>query len=621
MLQVHGLAKSFGGQTIFEDISFLLSKGEKVGLVGRNGSGKSTLFKVLIGTESHDSGQVQVPKNYKIGHLEQHISFSKTTVLEECVQDLSEHEKFDNYKVEKILFGLGFSAEDMQKSPTSFSGGYQIRINLAKTLVKAPDLLLLDEPTNYLDIISIRWLRSFLRNFAGEVIIITHDREFMDSVSTHTMGINRKSVKKVKGQTEKYYQQLLMDDEIYEKTRANLDRKKQHLESFVDKFRAKASKATQAQSKIKQLQKMEQLDELEKGGHIGLKFKYEKCPGKIILEIEHYTFDYNKNIQSSNQSKTLTQTPMINDFSMQLGRNEKIAIIGKNGKGKSTLLNLIADELKPWQGTKKTHPAIKQGLFGQTNIQRLHLNHSIIEEIQATNTNLTNSEVRAICGAMMFEGDLAKKQISVLSGGEKSRVLLGKILAYPTNILLLDEPTNHLDMETIDALTDQIKNYPGAVIVVTHSEALLRNIAEKLIIFHRGGVEYFNGRYDEFLEKIGWEDEAVMGTPKKKKVDRKELKRLRADLILEKSRALGPLKKKLVKLENNIEQWEQEKDKTNEDLIVASENSDGKEIEKLSQQLSFLDGELEKGYLLYEEITQTIDTEENIYQSKLTELE
>jgi len=307
---------------------------------------------------------------------------------------------------------------------------------------------------------------------------------------------------------------------------------------------------------------------------------------------------------------------------MSLGRNEKIAIIGKNGKGKSTLLNLLAGELEPWSGSKKTHPLIKLGLFGQTNIQRLHENNTVIEEIQAVDTDMNFSEVRGICGAMMFEGDLAKKCISVLSGGEKSRVLLGKILAHATNILLLDEPTNHLDMETIDAFTDEIKKYPGAVIIVTHSEALLRKLATKLIIFHQNKVEYFDGGYDDFLEKIGWENEqAGQSTLVLPKLGRKELKRKRQNLILEKSRAVNPLKKNQEKLELNIENWEQEKIKINDELITASQNSEGQKIEELSKNLNKIEVELEKGYSLYEEITLDIEKLEFQYNSKLEDPE
>ena len=234
MIQLSNIQKQFAGQVLFKDLSFNLGSRERIGLVGRNGSGKSTLFAMILGKLSPDGGEVSIPKNYKIGNLEQHIEFTKKTVLDECIQVLSGDAQFDFYKAEKILFGLGFTENDLEQDPHSFSGGYQIRINLCKALLTEPTLLLLDEPTNYLDIISLRWLRQFLRSFAGEVILITHDRNFMNSVTTHTMGIYRKKLKKVKGSTDKFYEQMIIEDEIHEKTRQNQEKKRAHLESFVD---------------------------------------------------------------------------------------------------------------------------------------------------------------------------------------------------------------------------------------------------------------------------------------------------------------------------------------------------------------------------------------------------
>ena len=263
MIQINNLSKQFAGQVLFEDLNFNLHSGERVGLVGRNGSGKSTLFKIILGQLSSDTGEVVIPKNYRISHLEQHIKFSKETVLEECIQYLPAEFQYEYFRAEKILSGLGFTPEDFHKNPKDFSGGYQIRINLCKALLVDPNLLLLDEPTNYLDIISLRWLKNFLNKFPGEVIIITHDRSFMDSVTNHTMGIYRYSLKKIKGSTHKYYEQLKIDEEIYEKTRLNQERKVADLEGFIERFGAKASKAKQAQSKMKQLEKIDVLDKLD----------------------------------------------------------------------------------------------------------------------------------------------------------------------------------------------------------------------------------------------------------------------------------------------------------------------------------------------------------------------
>jgi ATP-binding cassette, subfamily F, member 3 len=497
MIQLSSISKHFGLQVLFQDLNLLIGKRERIGFVGRNGSGKSTLFKIILAEITADSGEVVIPKGYKIGALDQHINFTKATVLEECCQVLSEDEQYDWWKAEKILFGLGFSDADLDKDPKSFSGGFQVRINLTKALVQNPNLLLLDEPTNYLDIVSLRWLRGFLRAFKGEVLLITHDKVFMDSVSTHTIGISRKRLSKYIGNTTKFYQQLSISDEMYEQTRITQEKKKKELQGFVDRFGAKASKAAQAQSRAKQIEKMGTIEKLDTENNLGFTFHYKDCPGKVILEAIDLSFSY-----SGKEEEDLFK-----NFSINIGRNDRIGIIGKNGKGKSTLLNVFAGELKSRTGEIKNHPSLSMGHFGQTNIERLDQNSTIIAEISSSNHDLGIGQVRQICGTMMFANELAKKKVSILSGGEKSRVMLGKILAKKSNLLLLDEPTNHLDMESIETLSQEIIKFPGAVILVTHSELLLRSSVNKLIIFHEGRAEYFDGTYDEFLEKIGWESE------------------------------------------------------------------------------------------------------------------
>jgi ATP-binding cassette subfamily F protein 3 len=547
MIQVKDLSKHFGEQVLFDQVSFQVGSRERIGLVGRNGSGKSTLFKIILNEITSDGGEVTIPKGYKIGALEQHIHFTKSTVLEECTQVLNA-EDYNEFEAEKILFGLGFDDEALGRDPKSFSGGYQIRINLAKVLLRQPDLLLLDEPTNYLDIVSMRWLRQFLKNFSGEIMLITHDRDFMDDVVTHTMGLHRRKLKKFKGDTVKFYERIIEEEQLYEKTRENLDKKKKEMEAFIERFKAKASKAKQAQSRVKQLSKMDSMEKLSNEDSLGFKFRYIDCPSKTIAEIKHLAFSYEEK----------KETALFHNVTFTLGKNDRIAIIGKNGKGKSTLLNAIAGINAPLEGKVSFHPAVKIGHFGQTNINRLNIENTIINEIQSENGDLSISNVRNICGTMMFEGDMAQKKIKVLSGGERARVLLGKILAKQCNLLLLDEPTNHLDMESIESITEEISNFPGAVIVVTHSEIMLRNIATKLIIFHNGNAEFFDGSYDEFLEKIGWETEE--SKPRKSKLSEKEIKQKKSELVIERAKKTKPLKEEIELIENEIT--------TNENLLV-----------------------------------------------------
>jgi len=573
VIQANQLTKGFGTQVLFENISFNMTRGERVGLVGRNGSGKTTLFKIILGEEHADSGEIIYPKNYSIGTLKQHLHFTEKTILAECSLALKKEEEFDTYKVEKMLHGLGFKTEDFQRPPSDFSGGYQIRLNLAKVLLGNPDCLLLDEPTNYLDIVSLRWLTRFLRNFPGEVIIITHDRGFMDSVTTHTMGIWRQKLVKIKGDSTKYHQQIVLEEEVYEKTRQNTEKKRKELEEFVARFKAKASKAAQAQSRMKLLEKLPEHEALAMMATLDFEFNYKECPGKVLVEVKDLSFGYNENL-------------LIEDLSFTVLRNDKIAIIGKNGKGKSTLLNLIARELTPVSGSISGNVNLLMGHFGQTNINRLTMENTIEEEIASADPTLGRERVRSIAGVMMFSGDLAKKKIKVLSGGERARVLLGKLLAKPTNLLLLDEPTNHLDQDSVDALSQELQNYPGAVIIVTHSEGMLREVATKLVVFHHDHVEYFPQNYDDFLAKIGWEEEEPVKIEKpKEKISREEQRRLRQEIILERSKILSPLKNKMETLEKGIMKAEEEARILEESLISKPEPEGFKKLGVLKKKI------------------------------------
>ncbi|MCB0355807.1 MAG: ATP-binding cassette domain-containing protein [Bdellovibrionales bacterium] len=595
MIQAFNLTKSFGNRLLFENLTFAIGKGDRVGLVGRNGSGKSTLVKIIIGLEQADDGHISQPQNYKIGHLEQHIRFTEKTLLEECIKSLPKELEHDHYRAEKILFGLGFNDEDLTRSPTEFSGGYQLRINLTKCLLQQPDLLVLDEPTNYLDILSLQWMKGFLRNFPGEILIITHDRDFMDDVTTHTMGIHRKNLLKVVGSTDKYYEQLAANEEIYEKTRANQERKLEQMQRFVERFRAKASKATQAQSVAKRIAKLSLLSQLESDQIMGFRFNYKDSPAKRFLEVHHLSFGF-----SSDQI-------LFKDLNFDVKAEDRIAVIGKNGKGKSTLLNVLSGKLIPLAGEFKFHPSTKVGYYQQTHRKDLHPDYSIDEEIQSANIELGTAEVRSICGAMMFPGDDAKKKIGILSGGEQSRVLLGKVLAQPSNFLLLDEPTNHLDMEAIEVITEEIDAFPGPVIIVSHSEKLLKQLANKLIVFHHNQCEIFNGSYEEFVEKIGWSEESPKAKTKNK-IDKKEIKRLKAEIVQKRSKELNPLKQQSSQLELQIGQIDDQlQTKNNQVMNLIAANAEGNDLQNIYKEIGQLQIQQEQCYSQLEDVLKQID--------------
>ena len=574
MIQLQEISKSFGQRILFKDVNIVLGPKERVGLVGRNGMGKSTLFKIIQGEESSDSGEVSVPRNYRLGALEQHLEFTGSTILEEVIQALPEEHIYDHWRGEKILFGLGFGEEDLGRAPSEFSGGYQIRVKLAKVLVSSPNLLLLDEPTNYLDIVSLNWLAQFLKDFPGEVLMITHDRGFMNKVCTHIMGIHRQRVKKIKGDTNKYYEQLVTDEEVYEQTRLNQERKKKELENFIERFSAKASKARQANSKKKIIDKMDEIETLEELPELSFSFHYKDIPSKFPMEIKDLCFGYDP------------EDPLFKNLSFSVGKNDRIGIIGKNGKGKSTLLNVLAGELTAQTGSIWSAPGVAMGHFGQTNVERLHPDNNIIQEIMGANDNLSMTAVRGLCGAMMFPGDDAEKTINVLSGGEKARVMLGKILATPSNILMLDEPTNHLDMESIEVLTSEIKKFEGVVFVVTHSELLLSEVVNKLIVFRDGKASLFEGTYQDFLEKIGWESEETkvdspVESPKKEKPKKVEGQSKKP------TRPMEEVEEEIIKLEALIEKYEQ---------ICQEKSFAGEDITELSKTLSQLQEKVEEKF-------------------------
>ena len=566
MLQINNVSLSFGAQTLLDDISFTVHGGERIGLVGRNGSGKTTLFKLITGEIEPDCGRIALPKNYTVGYLKQHLEFSESTVLSEACLGLKADEKDQVWKAEKILGGLGFSEDEFYKSPAEFSGGFQVRLNLAKILLAEPHLLLLDEPTNYLDILSIRWLTRFLQRWGNELMIITHDRDFMNSITTHTVAIHRQKIKKVEGDTIKLFEQIVVEEEVYEKTRSKDQKKRAETMEFINRFRASAARGSLVQSRIKALEKMGAKKELAKVTELGFKFNAAEFNAQYLMGFKNVTFGYTP------------ERILIEDLSIDIGKKDRICVVGKNGKGKSTLLRLLAQELAPLAGEVAPHPNCRIGYFGQTNIERLHPKLTIEQEFIKLRPDMNYTDIRRACGAMMFSGDLALKKISVLSGGEKSRVSLGKILLSPTNLLLLDEPTNHLDVESCDSMIAALDEFSGAVAIVTHSEMILHHLANRLIVFNEDRAFVFEGTYQDFLDRIGWEEDAKQP----KKVKRADIpKKLQTTLEADYNKKHKALHDKIAKIEKRIDDEELVLEEINLRLAEAAVNANGGEIQKL----------------------------------------
>jgi len=531
---------------------------------------------------------------------------------------LLDEQRDHHWKAEKILAGLGFCTDDLKRPPEEFSGGLQVRLNLAKVLLSEPDMLLLDEPTNYLDITSIRWVERFLMKWPRELMLITHDRGLMDKVITHTFGIHRRKIRKLAGNTEKYYAQIAQDEEIFEKTRMNDTRRRKEIEQFINRFRAKARLANLVQSRIKTLTKMGKKEKLETLNT--LDFSFKSCPfhKKNVMRIRNASFSYDP------------KKSLVKNLNLTVNARERICVVGDNGKGKTTLLKLLSGVLRPQTGEIVWSPTVIKGFFEQTNVKNLVDTRTVEEEILFSHPEVDRQLARNICGAMMFEGNAALKKVGVLSGGEKSRVMLGKLLVTPLNLLLLDEPTNHLDMESCDAMLAAIDNFDGTVIMVTHNEMFLHALAERLIVFQNDGAYVFEGSYQEFLDKEGWKREGQVSGPegvsgdKEKacfKLTKKEIRRRRSKFINERAKVLNPLEQRILKAENTIVKHEKRIDELTAAMQAASQARDGDKIAALSQSIHSSRSVIDKLFDELEQSTTAFEQKKAVFEKKLEEIE
>ncbi|MCJ7612070.1 MAG: ATP-binding cassette domain-containing protein, partial [Candidatus Aminicenantes bacterium] len=454
-----------------------------------------------------------------------------------------------------------------------------------KVLLDEHSLLLLDEPNNFLDITSIRWLARFLSAWPGELMLITHDRGFMDRVVTHILGLHRQNARKIHGDTAKYYAQIALEEETYEKTRINDERKRKEMEQFIDKFRASAQLTGLVESRKKTLAKLGKMEKLQKITALDFSFNVKLYHGKYVMSVEDLRFGFDK------------QKPLIKGLNITVGSRDRVFVVGPNGRGKTTLLKLMAGALEPDAGAVGIPLNVSAGYYEQTNIRTLTDDNTVLEEVTSAVPDKDPKRGRYLCGTMMFEGGDAMKKISVLSGGEKSRVLLAKILAAPVNLLLLDEPTNHLDLESSDALMSAIDEFEGAVVMVTHNEMFLNALAERLIIFQGEGVMVYEGGYERFLEKVGWSDEKNMmtgsGRPEagraeprpaeKQKLGSKELRRLRSHLLAERAAACKHLEQRVAAIEQSLLHDEEDLDRMNREAAEASAARNSVRVVELSK--------------------------------------
>ncbi|MEO0571396.1 MAG: ABC-F family ATP-binding cassette domain-containing protein [Bacteroidota bacterium] len=621
MLNIHNLGVSFGGENLLEEISFRLNPGDKIGLIGKNGAGKSTLLRLLSNEMPSDTGVIAADKEVKIGFLKQDIDFEKgRNVLQEAHQafkeikqlefqleninqQLVEREDYEseaynqlmvdlndvthryeilggyNYQgdTEKVLLGLGFKRGDFESRTETFSGGWRMRIELAKLLLQNNDVLLLDEPTNHLDIESIIWLEQFLKNYAGAVVIVSHDKMFLDNVTNRTIEI---SLGRIYDYNTPYSKYLVLRKEMREQqlsAQKNQEREIQQAERLIEKFRAKSTKASMAQSLIKKLDKMERIEVDEEDNSVmNVRFPISIQPGKVVIEGKDLGKDYGEN-------------KVLSAVDLMVERASKIAFVGQNGQGKTTLAKMIVGELEH-RGELKLGHNVQLGYFAQNQADYLEENKTI-HNLMLDAANETNrTKVRDILGSFLFRGDEVDKQIKVLSGGERNRLALAKMLLQPFNVLVMDEPTNHLDIKSKNVLKQALKSFEGTLILVSHDRDFLQGLTEKVYEFRDGEVKEFLGDIDDYLEQRNAMDfRAIEKRSQKGQGKNAEKKGKNANGYQEQKR-LKSIKNKLGSIEKKITVLEDEIGEMDHKLLM--------EYEKTAADPSFFDNYHEKKELL-----------------------
>ena len=596
MFNAHNISVSFGGETLFDQISFRLAKGDHVGLIGKNGAGKSTLLKLMTLKNQPTSGSFALEKNCKIGYLPQDLDFNNgRSVLEEAylafeeikkvevrqeeihkiieettdfesssyMEVLDELNELNNHfemiggyhyqsQTEKILLGLGFTMNDLNASTDTFSGGWRMRIELAKLLLKDNDILLLDEPTNHLDIESIIWLEQFLKKFKGALVMVSHDRMFLDQITNRTIEILHQRIFDFKKPYSKYMEIRKELREQQQAAQKNQEKQIQQTEKLIERFRAKASKASMAQSLIKKLDKIDRIEiEPEQNRKIKFEFSISHQPGRIILEAKDI-------------SKSFGDKHVLNSVNIDIERGEKIAFVGQNGQGKSTLAKILVGELES-KGKVRLGHNVQIGYFAQNQSTYLDGKKTVLESAEDSATPENRIKVRDLLGAFLFPGDAVDKKVHVLSGGERNRLALCKLLLQPFNVLVMDEPTNHLDIASKNVLKEALKKFKGTLILVSHDRDFVQGLCEKVISFKQREVKTFLGDINAYLE-----DQKFSSIKELEKKSKDQIKKpiKEKENSYERQKEIRGAQQKISKLERQISDLEKEIKKIDFDLEI-----------------------------------------------------
>jgi len=590
MIAINNLTFEIGARALYDEANWHIKPGEKIGLIGANGTGKTTLLKMIVGEYKPTSGTISMAKDLTMGYLNQdllsyssdknilHVAMEaferqnqlhdeieallqklETDYTEDLLHKLSdkqhEFEVLDGYNIEykahEILAGLGFNEADTHRKLSTFSGGWRMRVMLAKILLQAPDILLLDEPTNHLDLPSIQWLEDYLKAFDGAVIIVSHDRWFLDKVINRTVEARKGKLTVYAGNYTFYLEEKAQREEIQRGEFKNQQSKIKQEERLIERFRAKASKAKMAQSRIKALDKLERVDDVDDDNpSVNFSFRFSKQSGRHVVTLEHITKKY-------------PAIDILDNGEAIIEKGDKIALIGANGKGKSTLLRIIAGADKEFAGKAETGHNVTQTFFAQHQLESLHLESQILQELQAFAPKHNETELRSILGSFLFTGDDVFKKIKVLSGGEKSRVALAKALTADANFLVLDEPTNHLDMASVNILIQALQQFEGTLIVVSHDRYFLDNVANKIWFIENQKIKVYPGTYAEYDE---WQAKRKLEAksspaPQPKKEEKKEpepVKQVKQQPNENKFQQLKKLNQDLTKMEDQMTALERE---------------------------------------------------------------
>ncbi len=552
MLTVAGLSKSFGGRELFDDVSLNIMSGDRIAITGPNGAGKSTLIKIILGKEEPDAGSVSFIRGTRVGYLPQESEpAGDETVMEVAVPHEHEHDGQFIAKVKQILASLGFKQTDHDRPAKEMSGGWIMRAHLARLLAEEPDLLMLDEPTNHLDLETLIWFQDYLKYYPGAILMISHDREFLNNLCTHIAELRASKIMRYTGNYDEYLVQRAAAEVTMAATALAQQRKIDQLQTFADRFGAKASKASQAQSKRKQIERIkEEMVEMPSGPEatMGFRFPQPQRSGQRVITLEKIKFGYG-------------DKPIYDGIDFEVERDQRIVLVGPNGAGKSTLLKLLAQVLTPQSGVHKLGHNAKFGYFAQHRAAMLNPKHTVFQEAMDTPQRITEQAIRTVLGSFLFRGDDIYKPVSVLSGGEKSRLALVKLLLDPPNLLLMDEPTTHLDLASVDALIEALKQYQGTLVFISHDVHFIRQLSTHVVRVEAGTLKHFGGGYQYYLDKTAQTARAaltsssfgsVVSRPVVPPADRKEQKRLEAAQRQARSHKKSEIQKRIAALEKEI---------------------------------------------------------------------